>query len=715
MAHSDTPKFRPSLIFLAIVFMLSLSLQTFTRWLEDSISYGDLNLSFTSESLDFSVDIFHKEGKFYIAIPERGFSVVVTHGKIARFIRKYRLPVKITSLNILGSLALLTLIYGVIFFVRNWYNLWQSFKRFLSALVGYSHFLLISSFLSVLMLASIFPLSEFLVWWRKFSFIKVYPYPGSLERIVYDFMTEFIVMPEHRLFYAMLLTLPAFFLRLAVITSLAGLIIFWLPIPAFISRLFQMTTDLSRKISPKVLFLAGALFLLGAINLQSLHSPRRYPVSVEEIGMSFQARIFQAGKISYPLPSSKEFFEFPYLSNELRWFSQFAPGWPVILSLGYWLRIPWLLNSLFAVGFFYIFYCFSRNIYDKDTATISCLLLAISPAFTGISAGYLPYPVLFFFLWSFLYQAQKAENAGENKTAGLAGIFLGIAINIDPKISISFSLPVVFYLLLMFTRRKSWIKGGIFLGATLLSTMPILLYNYFQTDRWLTFGVNHLYGVSLSAQKKPFVDSLVFAIFRLNEINSSLFYWPIPTLTFFFIFIILLRTDKERWDYILIFAFIGSFFSHVYYIDSHPGSSNFLLALVPVFVLFSGRTILLLPKWLSNLNLEPRRTASLMWVILLCLFLPKIGSLFSAPERMPSLAEKLKRNNIANALVFMDKDWEKYRMGFGMNHPDLKNSPYIIARDLGDYNRKLISEFPDRPAFLYRPYEDVEFVPLEIH
>jgi hypothetical protein len=715
MSASKTPKYRPSFIFLAIVFIISLSLQTLTQWLEDSISYGNLNLSFTSESLGFSLDILHKEGKFYIAIPERGFSVVVTHGKISRFIRKYRLPVKITSLNILGSIALLILIYGVIFFARNWYNLWQSFKRFISALVGYSHFLLISSFLSVLMLASIFPLAEFLVWWRKFSFIKEYPVPGALERIVYDFMTEFIVMPEHRLFYALFLTLPSFFLRLIVLSSLAGVIIFWMPIPTFMRRLFEMTANLSRKISPKVLFLAGALFLLGAINLKSLHSHHQYPVSAGEISMIFQAKIFQAAKMSYPLPSSKEFFDFPYISNNFKWFSQFAPGWPALLSLGYWLRIPWLLNSLFAIGFFYIFSCFSRSIYDRDTANLSCLLLAISPAFIEISAGFLQYSALFFFLWSFLCQAQKAESAGENATALLAGIFLGIAVNINPKISISFSIPVVFYLLFIFTRRKDWIRGWIFLGATVLSTMPILLYNYFQTGKWLVFGVNHLYGAPLSAQKKPFLDSLIFAIFRLNEINHSLFYWSIPALTFFFVFIILLRTDKERWDYLLIFGFMGSFISHVYYIDSHPGSSNFLLAMIPVFVLFSGRTILLLPKWLSSLNLEPQRTTSLMWVILLWLFLPKIGNLFSSPERMPTLAEKLTQNNIGKALVFMDKDWDKYRMGFGLNHPDLKNSPYIVACDLGDYNRKLISEFPDRPAFLYRPFEDIEFVPLAIH
>ena len=45
-----------SVIMLVIVFIVSFSLQTLTQWLESSISYGNLNLSFISEALDFSVE-----------------------------------------------------------------------------------------------------------------------------------------------------------------------------------------------------------------------------------------------------------------------------------------------------------------------------------------------------------------------------------------------------------------------------------------------------------------------------------------------------------------------------------------------------------------------------------------------------------------------------------------------------------------------------------
>jgi hypothetical protein len=527
-------------------------------------------------------------------------------------------------------------------------------------------------------------------------------------------MTMFVVMPEHRLFYAFFLTLPSFFLRLIVQGSFAALIIFWLPVPKVIRGLFEKLSAVFKNIDARTLFVIGALFILGLTNLKSFYSYHHLPASLPGTAMSFQAKIFQSGEISYPPPTSKEFFEFAYLSNEIRWFSQFAPGWPALLSLGYWLRIPWLLNSLFAIGFFYIFYCFSRNIYNQDTAILSCLLLIISPVFTRIGAGFLQYPALIFFLWGFFYQIQRTESTNNNLPVILAGVFWGISFNIDPQNSLSFGIPIIFYSMFLFTKQKNWIKGGIFLGTAALMMVPFFLNSYFLSGKWWVFGTNYLYGASLSAQKKPFLDSLIFALSRLDEINHSLFYWPIPALTFFFIFIILLRTDKEHWDYLLILGLIGSFLAHIIYIDAHPGGSNFLLAMIPIFILFSSRAILLLPKWLSNLKLAPQRTTVLLWIILLLLFLPNIGRLFSFPEEIPDLAAKLQQQNKEKALIFVDREWEKYQVAFGMNHPDLKSSNYIAARDLGDYNRKLIDEFSDRPAYRYRPLEEVEFMPLEV-
>ena len=84
MTSSEQPKYRISFILLAIVFIVSFSLHTFAQWLEDSVSYGNLNLSFTSETLDFSVDIMHQKGKFYLAVPERRFCPLPHLGELKR-------------------------------------------------------------------------------------------------------------------------------------------------------------------------------------------------------------------------------------------------------------------------------------------------------------------------------------------------------------------------------------------------------------------------------------------------------------------------------------------------------------------------------------------------------------------------------------------------------------------------------------------------------
>lgn len=713
MSSSNHPKYGPGFFLLIVVFLVSFSLQTSIQWLEKSISYGNLHLSFTSEALDLSADIMHTDGKLYIAIPERGYSVIFSNREIKRLIKKYSLLIKVTTLNILGSITFLILVFVVVFIVRNRRSLWRNFKRSLSALLGYFHFILTSFFFFILMLLSFFPLSAFLGWWQKFPFIKNYPTPGSIEHAIHDFMTMFLILPRHRLFYASLLTLPSFLLQLTVWISFSALILFWIPVPKTISRWSERLLEKAGEINPKTMLLAGAVFIFALANLKSFYSYHHLPASVEGIVQSFQAKMFQTGKISYPLPISKEFFSFPYLSDEIRWFSQFSPGWPAFLALGYRLRIPWLLNPLFTIGFYFLFYLFSREVYGEKNARLAALLIVVSPALIETAAGFGQYGALVFFLWGFLYYAKRMENAKTFHSFLTAGIFLGTAININPKITLSFSIPFVIYLTVFSAKRKSWTSRGIFLGTTILVSTPILIYNYFLTGKFLVFGTNHLFAASLSAQTKPFLDSFIFTLSRLDEINRSLFYWPIPALTFFFIFIILLRTDKHSWDYLLILGLGGSFLTHILFIDSHPAASNFLLPMIPVFVLFSSRSILLLPQWFSKLNLAPQRTRTLLGIILLLMILSGVKHFFSFPEKIPDLAARLRHKGIKTALVFMDKKWDNYRIGFGLNHPDLKNSDYVVARDLGNYNRKLIHEFSDRPAYRFQPYEEIEFLPLK--
>lgn len=78
----------------------------------------------------------------------------------------------------------------------------------------------------------------------------------------------------------------------------------------------------------------------------------------DESAYRFQARTYASGRIAAPpMPGASAdarsrppeiFFEHT-IQAPWGWFSKFPPGWPLVLTLGYWLHIPWLINPLLAM------------------------------------------------------------------------------------------------------------------------------------------------------------------------------------------------------------------------------------------------------------------------------------------------------------------------------------------------------------------------------
>lgn len=81
---------------------------------------------------------------------------------------------------------------------------------------------------------------------------------------------------------------------------------------------------------PAVVLLLALLAFAGSLIISEIVFARS-PFIHDEFGYIFQAKIFLAGKLYAPSPCPREAFDFPHIINNGRWYSQYPPGFPMLL------------------------------------------------------------------------------------------------------------------------------------------------------------------------------------------------------------------------------------------------------------------------------------------------------------------------------------------------------------------------------------------------
>ncbi len=78
----------------------------------------------------------------------------------------------------------------------------------------------------------------------------------------------------------------------------------------------------------------ASVFVFVFCNLFSYFVFNHIPHVHDEIDYLFQAKLFRSGRLFAPSPCAKEAFDFPHMINNGRWYSQYTPGYPFLLTLG---------------------------------------------------------------------------------------------------------------------------------------------------------------------------------------------------------------------------------------------------------------------------------------------------------------------------------------------------------------------------------------------
>ena len=173
--------------------------------------------------------------------------------------------------------------------------------------------------------------------------------------------------------------------------------------------------------------LLASLFTLvfTATNLGSYFLFEHIPHVADSVDQLFHAKIFLLGRLTVPSPEPRELFNFVLMINNGRWYSQYPPGQPLLLSLGHIFHAPWIINPLLGSLCIVLLYFIGKEIYCERIGRLAALLGALSPFLVFMSSEYMNHTPTLFFFELFLLGFVRMVKRLRTRDALLAGLALG--------------------------------------------------------------------------------------------------------------------------------------------------------------------------------------------------------------------------------------------------------------------------------------------------
>jgi len=488
----------------------------------------------------------------------------------------------------------------------------------------------------------------------------------------------------------------------------------------------------------------ASVFVLIFCSLFSALVFERVPHVNDEIAYLFQAKLFQSGRLYAPSPCGREFFDFPHIINDGKWYSIYPPGFPMLLVVGLVFRAPWLINPILAALAVCLFFLLGTEIYSRSVGLLAALLAAISPWFLLMSSTMMSHTSSLFFntlFLLFLFRFLRKPSPG----LGLAvGTSWGMAFLIRPLNALFFSLVfLIFFAFRLMRRREKGMKKNalVFLSTALTFFALLLLYNALTTGAPFRMGYLVRYGPSYSvifgraATLESSFTPLAGAIQmtdNLRTLNSDLFGWPISSFLAMLPLLWLTRLNpKDRKKDLLLLSGIGclvvvfSFFWGAFVFIG----ARMLFDALPLFLLLSARGITEIPGLVKRISpgltgpAVKKMTAILLSALTVYAFAYHLPQRLRPPHaqwyferydhRFAGTSGRLGRTidelSLGRALVIL-RFWQRppptfpeeggWGSGFLHNDPDLrKEIIYSRARDRS--YAELFSCYPDRNIFIY--------------
>jgi len=470
----------------------------------------------------------------------------------------------------------------------------------------------------------------------------------------------------------------------------------------------------------------------------------RVPHINDEVAYFFQAKLFQSGRLYAPSPCGREFFDFPHIINNGRWYSIYPPGFPLLLVVGLIFRVPWLVNPLLASLAIVLLYLLGKEIYDHSVGLIAALLGTISPWFIVMSSTMMSHTSSMFFNALFLLLLFRSLRRPSFGLGLAAGISWGMAFLIRPVNTLFFSFVFLVYYAfrLVKSRRGPAPRNALAFSATALAFAGLFLFYNFVTNGG-PFRMGHIvrYGPSysvifgraatLDSAFTPLSGSVQMAD-NLRALNTDLFGWPASSFLAMLPLLWLTRLNpKERKKDLLLLSGFGCLVAAFYFFWGAFVfvGARMLFDAVPLLLLLSARGIVELPGLVAQITRKiSRPIVRRMTAVLICAFAtyaffsrmphrlrpPNENWFFDRYDhRFAGTSARLGRTidalDLGRALVVL-KLWHRpppsfpeeggWGSGFLHNGPDLDGD--IIYVKAGDKSyAELFSCYPARKIYVY--------------
>ena len=445
----------------------------------------------------------------------------------------------------------------------------------------------------------------------------------------------------------------------------------------------------------------------------------------DEVAYQFQAKTFSTGEVFLTPPLLPEFFEFTHIVvDEFAWFGTMNPGWPAILALGYVAGVPSIVNPVLATATLFVLWHFYRKAGASVLeARIAVLLLGTSPFFYFLSSSYMPHTASLFCLAVFLYSWACVRGSGSALYAVVAGVAIGFGLLIRPVDAVVAVAPFGLNLVWRIRQDPRMVRPVCVIGAfSVIAVVGMGLYNqeltgnvfqmpmakYFEDRELGRFGLGFGadMGTKLHGPEWPGYypsDAIRVTSYRLTELLRD--FGGFPLLLAGACFLVVMRpTQWSRGpDRLLLVSAAGIIvvYGLHFYHGIAFGPRHYFLAIPAVSLLIAKP----LSAWIASENAPVSRLSKLALPALLIHTLvfayPGLIDRYGTHYRWASAAvrDHTRDSGVENALVFVDEPNWGWKSAFPLNGYPLESNSVIFARDLGERNRLLIEQFPERTAY----------------
>jgi hypothetical protein len=477
------------------------------------------------------------------------------------------------------------------------------------------------------------------------------------------------------------------------------------------ARWLQRAHERMQSLRPGTFVVAVPLLVLVVSCLISWLVYGHVPRIHDNVAQVFQARLFSQGKLFAASPQLPQFFDLMLTVNDGRWYSQYPPGHPLLLTLGVLVGLPWLVNPLLGALTVLVIYYLGRELYDERTARLGTLLAALSPFLMLMSSQFMNHASSLFFTCLFMLgYARAVKPNGRLRHALLAGLALGMVLLVRPYTALLVAVPFALDAVIRVFRSRHLgrfvlIALGVgFMAGVLMLYNKLTGGNPFELGYVTRYGPGHGLGFGRSGwgqQTYALAKAFAATALDLNAVNRYLFEFPIPGLLF--IALLFAARQARRNDYLLLGVFASLVVGHFFYWwhDLLFGP-RWEYEAIPALVLLSARGLRAIPDFRRDglhLDPQPSRNRLARLLVLCCLSLLAVG--------LPSLIRRVPgtfgiRTETASSTRRVTKPALVITPRLGDVFLENRLPPggdVVYANDLGELNPLLTTAYPGRRCY----------------